>query len=418
MARKVKVTIATLILSGLLLVAAAGAQEAVTITMWTWFDDFQTAFPKIVDKWNSEHPEIRVEQQVFSLNEYLQKLQAAVAGESEPDILAPHVMVRSLGEGGVTIDFNEWLDEEFLSRFAPGTIRQFTWDGHLYSLPWTAQTFGIFYNKDIFEKMGLNIPETWDDLIEVSHTIRGMDSSIQPLPFGNRDKWLGCDFFLPLITQVTDDPTLLIELDRRTDPEREVSWNSEPVIEALKLVKKLVEGEVFAPGINGIANEQALTMFYMGKGAMFYSGSWLPVTIDREAPQGFNWDVFETPAYAPGKRHWTGNESGANLAVSARSKHIEEALEFLKFMYSPEVYSPAMVEARGMPATMEALQGLEDPAIKKMASWLEDGAPHILYGEGSWDAVANAVQGLMGGQLTPEEAAAQIESDVQRVIGR
>ena len=68
-----------LILSGLLLMATASAQEAVTITMWTWFDDFKAAFPKIVDRWNAEHPEIRVEQQIFSLDEYLQKLQAAVA---------------------------------------------------------------------------------------------------------------------------------------------------------------------------------------------------------------------------------------------------------------------------------------------------------------------------------------------------
>ncbi|BER93367.1 ABC transporter substrate-binding protein [Atrimonas thermophila] len=418
MRKTLLILVMVVLLSVGMLTSAIWAQDAITIRMWTWFDDFQTAFPKIVEKWNTAHPDIRVEQQIFSLNEYLQKLQAAVAGGSEPDIFGPHVMVRSLGEAGVSLDLNQYLDEEFLSRFTPGTIRQFTWNGHLYSLPWTAQTFGIFYNKDIFARMGLKIPETWDELIETSHTIRAMDSSIQPLPFGNRDKWLGCDFFLPLITQVTDDPTLVLDLDRRLNPERKVSWNSEPVIEALRLVEKLVKEEVFAPGINGLAYDQSLTMFYMGKGAMFYCGSWLPVTIDREAPEGFNWDVFETPAYAPGKRHWTGNESGANLAISARSKHIKETIEFLKFMYSPEVYTEAMIEARGMPAMPEILAGLENPIVKKMASWLKDGAPHILYGEGSWDAVANAVQGLMGGQLTPEEAAAQIENDVQRARSR
>jgi ABC-type glycerol-3-phosphate transport system substrate-binding protein len=405
------------IISLVMLVMASSvvmAQEPVQITMWTWFDDFRNVFPEVVEEWNATHPNIQVEQQIFSLNEYLQIMETSVAANEEPDIFGPHVHVKGYGEAGVAIDFYNWLDEDFINRFEASTINQFTWNGHLYALPWTAQTFGIFYNKDIFEEMNLEIPETWDDLIEVAHKIREQSNVIQPIAFGNRGKWLGCDFFLPLITQVTDDPTLVLELDRDMDPEWDVSWNSEPVIEALELVDRLVKAEVFAPGINGLSNDQAVNMFYMGRAAMLISGSWMPSTIDLEAPDTLNWDVFQMPAYREGARHWTGDESGANLAVSKRSEHIEEALEFLKYLYSSEVYKEAMIKAKGMPAMEETVKHLEDPIVKKMASWLVDGAPHILYGEGTWDAVANAVQGLMGGQLTPEEAAAQIQRDVEK----
>jgi hypothetical protein len=56
--------------------------------------------------------------------------------------------------------------------------------------------------------------------------------------------------------------------------------------------------------------------------------------------------------------------------------------------------------------------------MKEMTSWLVDGAPHILFGKGSWDAVGNAIQGIFGQTLTPEAAAAQMEADVVAARGR
>jgi len=413
-----KIILLTLLGMMVLASSVVMAEEPVTITMWTWFDDFQEALPAIVEEWNATHDDIKVEQQIFSLDEYLQIMEASIAGNEEPDIFGPHTHVRGYGEAGITVDLRNHLDDDFIDHFTPSTIKQFTWSDKLYALPWTAQTFGIFYNKDIFEEMNLDIPSTWDEVIEVADKVREQNNIIQPIAFGNRGKWLGCDFFLPLITQVTDDPTLVLKMDRRGSYDADVTWDHPATVEAFELLKKLVDANVFAPGMNGISNDQALNMFYMGRAAMFISGSWMPKTLDRDAPDTLNWDVFEMPSYKSGSRNWTGNESGANLAVSKRSENIDEAIEFLKFMYDSDVHKRAMITAKGMPAKLETVEELEDPIVKKMSSWLVNGAPHILYGEGSWDAVANAVQGLIGGQLTPEEAAAQIEADVQKAMDR
>lgn len=390
----------------------------VEITMWTWFDDFRDVFPQVVEDFNESQDDIRVEQEIYSLDEYLQILQSSVAAEEEPDIFGPHTQVRGFGEEDVVIDFYEYMDDEFIDRFSDGTIQQYTWNDKLYALPWTAQTFGVFYNKEIFETYDLEIPETWSEMVEVATKLREDAPMIQPIAFGNSGQWMGADFFLPLITQTTDDPSLVIELDRRMDDSRDVSWNSEPVVEAFEIVETLVNEEVFAPGANGLSDDQATNMFYNGRAAMYFAGSWMPQTFALEAPEDLDWGVFKTPANGEGNRHWTGNESGANLSVSARSDNIDEALEFLEYLYSPEVYSQAMVDAKGMPAMKEVVDKIEDPAVRKMTSWLEDGAPHILYGEGSWDAVANAVQGVVGGEMSPEEAAEQIEEDVQKAKSR
>lgn len=389
--------------------AAAPAGEPVNITMWTWYGEQEQEFPKLTEEFHEAFPNITAESRIYGSSEYLQVLEAAIAGGTGPDILGPHVHAIEYGLAGQTVDLNESLGEEFLSQFFPSTRRQFTAEGKQYAMGWMAQTFGFFYNPPLFEAAAVDTPETWDDLIEISATIK--ESGVIPWAFNEADKWLGADFFLPLITQSTDNPELVYELDDHVKPD--VSWDSEPVIEALALIERLVKAEVFQEGVTGTSWDQSTALFYSGKAAQFFAGSWVPQGIVQDAPPEFaeTYRIFETPAWASGKRHWCGNQAGAALAINAKG-HIPESVEFIKFIYEPDRYSRTMNNSLSMPSTSAAAEKVDNPIMKEMTSWLVDGAPHILFGKGSWDAVSNAVQGVFGLTLTPEEAAQQIEADV------
>jgi ABC-type glycerol-3-phosphate transport system substrate-binding protein len=388
---------------------SSGEAEPVAITMWTWYGEQEQEFPKLTEEFNAANPGIVAESRIYGGDEYLQVLEAAIAGGKGPDILGPHVHAIEYGLAGQTIDLKEFLDEEFLGQFFESTRRQFTAEGKQYAIGWMAQTFGFFYNPPLFEAASAAIPETWDDLIAESDKIRTTD--MIPWVFNEADKWLGADYFLPLITQVTDDPELVYLLDDHT--QEGISWDSEPVIEALGLIDRLVKAQVFQEGVNGTDWSQSTGIFYSGRSAMFFAGSWVPQGIKTDAPPEFaeSYRIFQTPAWAPGKRHWCGNQAGAALAVSAKG-HVDESLKFIRFIYEPDRYSTTMNNSLSMPSTSTAAEKVEDPIMKEMTSWLVDGAPHILFGKGSWDAVGNAVQGVFGQLLTPEEAAAQMEADV------
>jgi len=379
--------------------------------MWTWYTEQEKEFPIVCDEFNKANPGITVESRIYGSNEYLQVLEAAIAGGKAPDIFGPHVHAIEYGLAGQTVDLIESLGEDFLAQFFPSTRRQFTANGKQYAVGWMAQTFGFFYNPPLFAKAGVEAPlETWDDLMATASAFK--NAGVIPWVFPNSEKWLGCDFMLPLITQATDNPDLVYDLDDHT--KSGVSWDSQPVIDALTMVEKLVKSGIFEEGVNGTSWDQATAIFYSGKAAMFFAGSWVPQGIAQNAPADFakTYRVFRTPAWAKGKRHWCGDQAGAALAISAKG-HIPEACKFLKFLYEPERYSKVMNDSLSMPSTMEAAKLVTDPIMKEMTSWLEDGAPHILFGKGSWDAVSNAVQGITGSLLTPEQAAAQIENDVQ-----
>lgn len=389
--------------------------EPTKVLIWSWYSETEEALNKAIDEFNQSQSEISVEQRVYGSSEYLQVLEAAIAGGKGPDVFGPHVHAVEYGLAGQTIDLIESFGEDFLVKFFPSTRRQFTAEGKQFAMGWMAQTFGFFYNPALFEQAGVaETPETWDDLIAIAGKIR--EAGIIPWAFNNADKWLGADFFLPLITQVTDNPDLVYDLDEHTKPD--VSWNSQPVIDALGMVAKLVKAKVFQDGVNGTNWDQSTALFYSGKAAMFFAGSWVPQGINMNASPEFaqSYRVFRTPAWASGKRHWCGNQAGAAWAVYAKG-HIAESIKALNYIYEDDRYVRIMNESFSMPSTIEAAKQVEHPIMKEMTSWLPDGAPHILFGKGSWDAVSNAVQGVTGELLTPEAAAAQIEQDVLTARG-
>jgi raffinose/stachyose/melibiose transport system substrate-binding protein len=67
-----------------------------------------------------------------------------------------------------------------------------------------------------------------------------------------------------------------------------------------------------------------------------------------------------------------------------------------------------------MPATKAAAAGVTSPDIKTMTQWLLDGegAPHILFGTGSLEAVSNGVVSVINGSASPQQAAQNIENAV------
>ncbi|MCM1568227.1 MAG: extracellular solute-binding protein [Roseburia sp.] len=72
--------------------------------------------------------------------------------------------------------FEGW--EEVLSHYTPSSYEQYKLDEHIYGVPET-QTFNVmFYRKDVLEELELEIPNTWQELIEMLPTIQGNNLSV------------------------------------------------------------------------------------------------------------------------------------------------------------------------------------------------------------------------------------------------
>jgi ABC-type glycerol-3-phosphate transport system substrate-binding protein len=384
------------------------------VRLWTWYTYQREQWPRLIEEFERGHPTITVEHRLFgSTDAYLPALQAAVAGGNPPEIFAPHVLALEYGKAGISADLNKELGPGFLTDFIDSANQQYTDAGSQYAVGWMAQTFGIFYNPRLLSAAGVDPPETWDELMAAASAIKTRTASL-PCVLTNNPGTNGIDFFWPLITQVTDDPGYVLRLDRLEGGAR---WTDPPVIAALQLVDRLVRGGTFQNGINATQTAQAEQLFYTGRAAMLFMGSWLPQDIRQQASPEFAqlYRVTQTPSLRAGGKHWCANQAGAGLAVSDTSGNKAAALEFLQFLYQTERYVQVMNDSFSMPSTKSAAERVSDPTLQQMTSWLlaGNGAPHIPFGEGS-AGTADPLAALIGGQSSPRQTAQQMQETVER----
>lgn len=389
------------------------AQAADTVIRVMSWEPAQVAgtpwWDKITKGFETKNPGVKIETNFVPFNQYLTTLAAMTAGNSLPDVFYGHVKAAELGRAGLAVNYKDVVDEAFLKQFYPGPLRQFTFDdGAIYALPWTAQIFGIFGNDRIMKELGLTYPKTWDELIAMAPKIR--EAGMTPLAFGNLAKNVCPDFFLPLVAQYGGD---VYALDDLTKPG--LSWDSKPVVDALGLLQRLSKAGVFLDGVNGIDERPAWQIAYQGKAAMLYTGSWAPAVFDAEATQDWldNYSVNKVPAVTADGVPYTGDGSGEGWVVNAKSPNKDLTLEFVKYMFSPEVYDDHIAGLGGFPSMPAALDQVKNKKVQEMVTWMDtDGADHILFGAGSWDAVSNVCQGVLDGSVEPAAGAKQIQADV------
>ena len=395
----------------LTLAAPSLSQDETVLRIMHWTSSMSSEsewWNAILDGFVEMHPGVTIENNFVPFPQYLPTLESMIAGEELPDVFFGHVKAAELGRGGLSVNYSEVMDEEFLGQFYEGPTRQFTFDGQVYAIPWTAQMFGIFVNPTIMDELGLEPPETWDELIAMSPTIN--DAGYIPVAWGNSAMNVCPDFVLPIITQFGGDVWALDDLS-----EPGITWDSEPVVQALALLQDLAMNNVFMPGINGVSEAQGAQIFYQGRSAMFYGGSWYPGIIVNEAPEELaaNYYVAKNPALTAEDIHWSGNGSGEGWVTKANSDNTELALELVQYLMSPEIYSQHITETQNMPSMEAGLEFVENEIVREMTSWLTtDGANHILFGQGSWDGISGVCASILDGSITPEDGAAEIQANV------
>ena len=390
--------------------ATTNAGGETVIRYWSWYREQEQVFPEIVQEFEAAHPGVKIDVRWFgNTDEYSPVLTAAVSAGDPPEIFAPHFGVRSFGEQGISADVTETLGQDFLDQFFDSVNQQFTFGGKQYAIGLAAQSFGLFYDQAILDEIGITVPETWDDLIADAPKITA--AGYTPLLLSGSPTYGLADFVGPLITQASDDPTLLLALDAQDEG---FSWDRPEVADSLAKLKALWDGGVLSDATLSLTYEQALTEFASGHAAFFWTGSWTPQQLAMNYAD-VTYSVAKTPAWADGSQHWTGDQAGMALALSNNSPNKEMAAEFVKFIFEPAQYARLMEGSLGMPSTKEAATMVSDPIIKEMTSWLldGDGAPHILYGDGSMAGLSDAAAGILGGSMTPEQGAAYIQQTVE-----
>lgn len=162
-----------------------------------------------------------------------------------------------------------WEREGLDEHFSPALIESaVTYDGHKYLLPVTQHLVAFIYDRKLFQRLGLNPPETWDEFLRVCETVRS--HGVTPLALGARHKW-PAQFWFDYLLLRTAGPEY-----RRQLMLGKASYADPQVMRAFAMWKDLLDRGCFNPDPLGTDwDTGAGRMLVEGRAAMTLMGSWL-----------------------------------------------------------------------------------------------------------------------------------------------
>lgn len=245
---------------------------------------------------------------------YLQKLKTLVAGGNMPDIIDidSDLYARELVDSGKLVDMKDFLQKNDLyDNFYPTALKyQEFVNGDMYTLPLEYHVEMIWYNKEIFEKNNISIPNTLDEWIEICEILD--KSGINPITVDGVDRWPVQRYIaMPAFRRTGNE--YIVELS-----EGKASMTDSVGKESVEFVKNI--GQYFNNGFAATDYATAQSMFLDGKSAMYYIGDW-EISAMQEQYDAEKIDYFYLPTIEGGKTK--SNEfcvnSGIGMAFNAET---------------------------------------------------------------------------------------------------
>jgi len=368
----------------------------------------------IAAEYEKENPGVKIEQEILSNEQYKEKLKVLSASNELPDVgmtwaagfLDPYV------KGNKFAPLDDILEGGLKDSFIAGTTEAYAVDGKTYGLPLELNIAPVYYNKKIFEKYNLEVPETYEDFKNIVKTLA--DNGVTPITLGNKDRWTGSLWYMYLADRLGGPETLTNAINRSG------TFEDPALVKAAEEIQNLVGMDAFVKGFNGLSNDEAKGPFMNEQAAMYLMGSWeLPnYTTNEDVPQEFRDSVgfFKFPAVEGGKgdiNSFVGGP-GVGLFVSEDSEVKEEAKKFVEF-FVQKWGERSVTDAGVIPATKVDTASVELPKMYiDVLDELSNASNITLYADVQMSASVaeehlNMIQALFGGEVKPEEFAKKHE---------
>lgn len=236
-------------------------------------------------------------------------------------------------------------------------------------LPYSVTAASVIYNKDIFAKHSLDVPETWDDMLDVCRTLK--DEGIIPIYGTYRDTWTVAqglfDYSVGGMVNVEQFYRRLNELGTNVGPDSDTSFEKtlhEPVMRMVELAgfsNRDAGSRGYGDGNTAVAH---------GKAAMLLQGPWALGEIMKSSPD-IDLGTFPLPMTNNSAERRIRVNIDLSLWIPSASRKQEAAREFLTFLMQPEIQDAYNREFLGFGTRKDDRQK-PDPRITQMRAYYDE----------------------------------------------
>ena len=398
-----------------------GGTDESALSLW-YLSDHEVLVQDAIERFNEDFPDITVDARGVENDPYKTNLQTAMGTEVAPDVWHNWTggWLQQFVNAGLVAPLDDYMDEnqEWADRLAPSALETATFDGSTYAVPTILGAAYVWYRTDIFDEHGLEVPETYDEFLDVATTLR--EAGVAPLALANSSSWPGA-FYLMYFAARSGGADVFLDAYNR---EEGGSFEDEAFIEAGERIQELVEMDAFIQGFNGLNYDTggSRTALYSGDAAMELMGDWTLNAIREESPDlEENFDFFTFPMIEGGSdtEVLVGGANGA-FSVSADSQNPEAAQDLVRYLSDQDAAQSVVDEALGTPAVTDGVQ-IDDPFMQRFVESVDDAEFLQLYYDQFLppdlaQTHLDTTQQLFGSSMTPQEAAQTMEAQAEEQL--
>ncbi|MCU1422521.1 MAG: putative solute-binding lipoprotein [Microbacteriaceae bacterium] len=325
----------------------SGDSGKANLTFWSWVPGID----KAVDLWNKENPNIHVKLDVTpsgSAGTYAKMYSALKAGKGAPDVaqIEYQELPGFILENGL-VDLGPLGMTAAKDKFVDWQLSQSTFNNKIYAVPMASGPMGLYYRADVFDKLGIPAPKTWDDYAAAAKKIHDADPTqfINTFPPGNSAwftalawqagaKWFGLK-----------GDTWSVNIDSPQTLKVAAYWDK------LRTDGLIATEPDFA---NGWYSD-----LQKGNIVAWPSAQWGGAILSGNAPDtAGKWKVAPLPQWSASGTPASANWGGSSVAVLKGTSNAKAAEKFALWLDTdPKSIDLLIAGGYGWPATKAALKG-------------------------------------------------------------
>lgn len=304
--------------------------------------DFQAKNPGITVKWNNfDHEGYK-----SAIRNFLTADPPDVAAWYAGNRMAPFVKA-GLFEPVDDVWEANGFNDQLKSAAASMTI-----DGKKWGVPYTYYQWGIYYNKDVYKKVGVSEPKNWDEFVANCEKFNA--AGIDCLTTGTKALWPGAGIF-DYMNLRTNGYEFHMDLTAG-----KVAWTDDKVKATFANWAKIVP--YITKNHAAIDWQDAAALLVQGKAANYVMGNFAVATFKDGGMTNDNLGFMVFPEITPGIPR--AEEAPTDtFHIPAGAKNKEDAKKFLAYLGSPEAQTKMNATLGQLPTNNKA-QAADDPYLK------------------------------------------------------
>jgi len=383
---------------------AGSAAAATEIVVWHAYRGAEkSAFEKVVDMFNKSQGDIVAKTLAVPFDAYADKITAAVPRGKGPDVfIFAQDRLGGWVEGGQTVEpIDFYVEDETVASLVPGMMKAVTYRDTIFGLPLNYKSIAMIYNTAMVKSP----PKTTGELVSLAKQMTNAASGRFGLAYEYSNYFFHAALMNAFGGQVFADGARPV-------------IDSKQNVAAINLMMKWFKQDAILPAEP--SSTLVSTLFNEGKAAIVFSGPWFL----GEVSDSVKYAIAPLPkvdeAGGTPMKPWLTIEG---IYVSAASGSKEEAYDFAKYLVSKEAALVLALEGGQLPTNKAVYADprvTKNPTLMGFRAQLDNAVPMPNYAEMTlmWSPVTTAMNKIVKGSATPEQALAEAQATVVDSIGK